>query len=69
MNKPLLFIYSPDDVDTELRLRLWFPNGLAQAIQSYQPEDTYRIFRVPALGVRDFAAFLQANITDASDEG
>ncbi|MCL4247108.1 MAG: glycosyltransferase family 39 protein [Anaerolineae bacterium] len=58
-NKPLLFFYSPDDVDTELRLRLWFPGGLAQPIQSYQPEDTYRIYRVPALGEAGFAAFLE----------
>ncbi|MBE0691115.1 MAG: hypothetical protein IH587_13430, partial [Anaerolineae bacterium] len=58
VNKPLLFIYSPDDVDTELRLRLWFPRGMAQAIQSYQREDTYRLFRVPALGVSGFVTFL-----------
>ncbi|MCC6615270.1 MAG: hypothetical protein IT320_17480 [Anaerolineae bacterium] len=66
-DKPLLFIYSPDDVDTELRLRLWFPRGLAQAIQSYQPEDTYRIFRVPPLGASDFMTFLQSTINVESD--
>ncbi len=64
MNKPLLFIYSPHDVDTELRLRLWFPRGMAQAIQSYQREDTYRLFRVPALGVSGFVTFLSETITD-----
>jgi hypothetical protein len=55
---PLLFIYSTDDVDTELRLQIWFPDGQAQTIQSYQPEDSYRVFRAPPLGRVGFERFV-----------
>jgi hypothetical protein len=61
-NFPLLFFYAPEDIDTELRLQIWFPEGQAQLIQSYQPEDTYRIFRVPALGIAGFEAFVAAYV-------
>ncbi len=65
VDAPLLFIYSPDDIDTELRLKLWFPDGNARTIQSYQSEDTYRVYRVPPLGVEGFSAFLVEALPEA----
>ena len=49
-DKDLLFFYSLQDVDTEEQLKDWFPGGYSQLIHSYQPEDDFMIYRVPALG-------------------
>ena len=48
--KPLLFFLSPDDEPGLTQLQRWFPAGQAEDRQSYQPEDSYRLYMVPPLG-------------------
>ncbi len=57
-DRPLLFMISPDDVDTELRLELWFPDGFAESVTTSHPLDTYRVYTVPPLGEDGLAAFI-----------
>ena len=49
-DKPLLFFLSPEDDLSLTQLQRWFPDGTAEDRQSYQPEDTYRLYTVPPLG-------------------
>jgi hypothetical protein len=62
-NRDILFIYSPEDIETENQLYEWFPTGYAEVFDSYRisyrPSDQYVLFRVPALGRLEFEAFLQ----------
>lgn len=60
-NKDLLFFYSPDDEFTSLQLKEWFPYGREQEVQSYQPDDKYRLYRVPFLGEDGFQQFIADN--------
>lgn len=55
----LLFFFSPGDMETEGWLKAFFPLGVEQEIIPYQPEDVYKVYRVPALGVQGFERFLQ----------
>ena len=48
--RDLLFLYNLNDENTGELLRQWFPDGREMLMQSYQPEDSYFIFRAPALG-------------------
>lgn len=61
-DKDMLFFYSPDDEATSLQLKEWFPEGREQEIQSYQPDDKYRLYRVPAIGRETLDEFLTDNI-------
>ncbi len=54
----MLFFYSIKDEDTERQLKEWFPTGYASVFQSYQPEDNFKLYRVPALGQAEFINFL-----------
>ena len=56
--KDLLFFYSIQDEKTERQLKEWFPTGYASVFQSYQPEDNFKLYRVPALGQAEFINFL-----------
>jgi hypothetical protein len=58
-NLPMLFIYSPDDLETEVQLRQWFPQGIPQIMQTSHAEDSYRIFRIPPIGTAAFEALLR----------
>jgi hypothetical protein len=51
-DKPLLFFLSPQDHEGVAQLMLWFPDGVVEDVQSYQPEDMYRLYRVPPLGLQ-----------------
>jgi hypothetical protein len=62
--KDLLFIYSAFDLATHEWLQSKFPNGFSQLIESYQPENSFYLFRVPPLGAAAFEAFLE----DAADD-
>jgi hypothetical protein len=64
VDSDIQFFYAGDDTATHQWLLSNFPNGFWQLIQSYQPEDTFYIFRVPALGAEAFEAF----IVDSLDE-
>lgn len=49
-DRPLLFFLSPEDHLGISQLQRWFPDGVVDDRESYQPEDHYRLYRVPALG-------------------
>jgi hypothetical protein len=57
-NKDLLFFLSADATETLDRLRLYFPDGRVQVRQSYQHDDAYMLYRVPALGEEAFLTWL-----------
>lgn len=52
--RDLLFFLSIDDDGMLARLQELFPEGRHVDVQSYQPEDSYRRYRVPALGYEAF---------------
>jgi hypothetical protein len=57
-DRDLLFFYSTEDSETEQQLKEWFPGGYAYVFPSYQPEDNFKLYRVPALGSAAFIDFL-----------
>jgi hypothetical protein len=65
VDKDLLFFYSPKDDETQEQLRVWFPTGYGQDRQSYQPEDSYRLYRVPRLGQDGFNKFIDETLHPA----
>lgn len=46
----LLFYYSPNDEDTHLALQELFPDGIASERLTYNPNETFMVYEVPALG-------------------
>jgi hypothetical protein len=66
VDKDLLFFYNFRDEEMEANLRLWFPNGRTTVIDSYQPNDDFKIYRVPALGEAGFRAFAYQFATSPS---
>jgi len=66
VDKDLLFFYNFHDDEMEANLRLWFPNGRTTVIDSYQPNDDFKIYRVPALGEAGFRAFAHQFATTPS---
>ncbi len=54
----LLFFYSVDDAETAEALQRWFPQGHAMQRQSYQWDDQYMLYEVPALGDAAFRDWL-----------
>lgn len=68
----LLFLYADSDTDTQASLQSWFPFGFWQRHQSYQPEDFYRTYYVPALGNEAFERFIDEHVPrddeDSADE-
>jgi hypothetical protein len=67
LDADLLFFFSPDDNETEGWLKAFFPLGVEQEIIPYQPEDVYKVYRVPALGMEGFNRFLQMTRTTPDD--
>jgi hypothetical protein len=61
-NRAILFMYAPEDSETELALQQWFPTGEVRLMRTYQPEDAYRVYYVPALGEAAFQAFVSASV-------
>lgn len=64
INRDILLFMAADDVATQEWLRAKFPDGAVQLIQTYQPEDSFVLFRIPPLGEDGFAAFIE----DAADD-
>lgn len=58
----ILFFYAVEDEEGDRMLHQWFPTGRSQTRTSYQGDDQYRIYRVPALGQAGFDAWLAANL-------
>jgi hypothetical protein len=63
--RDLLFFYAAADEDTDAALRQWFPTGRSLLMQSYQEDDAYQLYRVPALGIDGFQAFLADHVSGA----
>ena len=72
--RDILFYYNycvacPDDakgdVETEALLKELFPTGYTQYVVSYQPEDSYAMFRVPRLGQQGFTRLMETALTGA----
>lgn len=57
----MLFFLSAEDDQTLAILEVQFPKGRATLRQSYQHDDEYMIYRVPALGVEAFLDWLGGN--------
>jgi hypothetical protein len=55
----LLFFFSPGDSETESWLKAFLPLGVEQQVIPYQPEDVFKVYRVPALGAEGFNRVLQ----------
>jgi hypothetical protein len=56
--KDLLFFFAPDDADSLTVLQGQFPQGRASIRQSYQWDDSYGLYRVPALGEAGFLEWM-----------
>jgi len=56
-NHDLAFFYSPLDQATQEWLQRAFPQGSWLEMTTYQPEDTYRLYTVPALGEAGLTEF------------
>jgi hypothetical protein len=56
--KDILIFYAPNDEDAQNKLLALFPTGYWELVQTYQPEDTYKLFHVPALGSQGFVDFV-----------
>lgn len=55
--RDLVLFLHPDDKEGRARLRKFFPGGeLSDLIVSYQPEDSYYLFRAPAEELADYLA-------------
>ncbi len=63
--KDILFFISVEDLETQAFLQQLFPNGYQQTIVSYQPENTYVMFRVPPLGQEAFVRLMETQLTGA----
>ena len=57
-DRDLLFLHNVGDAHTTELLREWFPDGRQIIVQSYQPEDSFALYRVPALGDEGWAQLL-----------
>ena len=57
-DRDLLFLHNVGDAHTTELLREWFPDGRQIIVQSYQPEDRFVLYRVPALGDEGWAQFI-----------
>ena len=57
-DRDLLFLHNVGDAHTTELLREWFPDGRQIIVQSYQPEDSFVLYRVPALGDEGWAQFI-----------
>ena len=65
-NRDLLFLLAPEDIETADWLQMLFPQGYRQVIQTYQPEESFQTFRVPAPGEAALnAAIEQMRLSDA----
>jgi len=59
VSRDLLFFYSTEDAIAQAWLQTYFPNGFWQVMQTYYPNETFNLFRVPALGEDGFNNFLE----------
>ncbi|MEM6283127.1 MAG: hypothetical protein AAF787_13105, partial [Chloroflexota bacterium] len=57
-NRNILFFLSPADTASAEQLRDWFPDGLYNVVEIPEQNRSYATYRVPALGVENFRAFM-----------
>ncbi len=60
-NLDILFFYASQDNETQTRLEELFPQGHWQLRMSYQGDDDYKLYRVPALGETRFNQWVTQN--------
>jgi hypothetical protein len=58
----LLFLVSPQDSRAITKLSEWFPTGQAETVPSRQNGMQFVLYRVPPLGQKAFAAFIQQQV-------
>lgn len=59
----LIFFYSPNDAETAAYLQELFPTGISTEFQTHKVNETFMVFRVPALGVEGLANWLAEHPT------
>lgn len=57
-DRDLMFFFATEDENTQAILAQHFPQGRTVIRQSYQPDDTYNLYLVPALGADGFLRWL-----------
>ena len=57
----LLFFFSPNDEATANALQSLFPSGIATERETYNPNDTFMVYEVPALGEDGLQAWVLEN--------
>ena len=62
--RDLLLFYHRNDDEGAGQLRQWFPQGRATLVESYQMGQDFMMYRVPALGIAEFADFVRVWATD-----
>lgn len=67
-NRPLLFLLSPDDIETRGWLLVLFPAGQGTLVQTYQAEERFEVFLVPPPGEAALRAVI-AQMKDTLPEG
>ncbi|PJF25235.1 MAG: hypothetical protein CUN53_13825 [Phototrophicales bacterium] len=60
-DREILFFYSPQDTAASAWLSAMFPFGVENLLDTYHPEDSYMIYRVPPIGAEGLAFFLAQN--------
>jgi hypothetical protein len=59
----LIFFYSPNDAETAAYLSLLFPTGISTEFLTHKSDETFMVFRVPALGAEGLATWLAEHPT------
>lgn len=60
-DREILFFYAPQDTAASAWLSAMFPFGVENLLDTYHPEDSYMIYRVPPIGAEGLAFFLAQN--------
>lgn len=60
-DREILFFYSSQDTAASAWLSAMFPFGVENLLDTYHPEDSYMIYRVPPIGAEGLAFFLAQN--------
>jgi hypothetical protein len=60
-DREMLFFYAPQDTAASAWLSAMFPFGVENLLDTYHPEDSYVIYRVPPIGAEGLAFFLAQN--------
>jgi hypothetical protein len=62
-NADLIFFYSPNDAETATYLAQLFPTGISTEYPTHKADETFMVFRVPALGADGLQEWLAEHPT------